>query len=315
LYLAEVRRIAGGESYYEAAADELRTRGYPTRSVFNWRTPLPMWLLGTVRSQAIGRAIIGLLAAALVVIGMHVVAREGGLRRGVLCGVLLIGALLPCWLDEVYVMPVVWAGVLIGLSICTYAIERPRWGFAFGLAALFVRELAAPYCIVCLAISLRHRRWRELAAWSVGLALYFAFYAWHASQVLALIGPDDRAHAESWLRYGGAAFLIAIAQMNMYLALLPQWVTAVYLPLALLGFASWNSPAGQRAGITGCVFLILFAFVGQPFNQYWGSLIAPLLCFGAAQSPAALVELLRNGSAKQILDSKGKHSEPYEVPA
>ena len=46
LYRAEVDRISRGEGYYQAAAAELTPRGYPTRSVFNWRTPLPMWLLG-----------------------------------------------------------------------------------------------------------------------------------------------------------------------------------------------------------------------------------------------------------------------------
>ncbi len=39
LYRAEIDRIHAGESYYSVAGDELRTRGYPTRSVFNWRTP------------------------------------------------------------------------------------------------------------------------------------------------------------------------------------------------------------------------------------------------------------------------------------
>ena len=46
LYRAEVDRIHNGEGYYQAAAAELTARGYPTRSVFNWRTPLPMWLIG-----------------------------------------------------------------------------------------------------------------------------------------------------------------------------------------------------------------------------------------------------------------------------
>ena len=35
LYRAEVDRIRAGEDYYHAAAAELTSRGYPTRSVFN----------------------------------------------------------------------------------------------------------------------------------------------------------------------------------------------------------------------------------------------------------------------------------------
>ena len=46
LYRAEVDRIHAGEGYYRVVGEELVARGYPTRSVFNWRTPLPVWLIG-----------------------------------------------------------------------------------------------------------------------------------------------------------------------------------------------------------------------------------------------------------------------------
>ena len=41
LYRAEVDRVHAGENYYLVAASELPTRGYPTRSVFNWARPCP----------------------------------------------------------------------------------------------------------------------------------------------------------------------------------------------------------------------------------------------------------------------------------
>ena len=93
--------------------------------------------------------------------------------------------------------------------------------------------------------------------------------------------------------FGGAAFVISIAQMNAYLLLLPQWVTAVFLMLALVGFAGWNTPAGRLAGFTAAGYLAALAMVGQDFNQYWGSMIAPLLCLGLARGPSALVDLWR----------------------
>jgi hypothetical protein len=61
----------------------------------------------------------------------------------------------------------------------------------------------------------------------------------------------------------------------------------------MLGFAGWNSAAGRRAGLAASLYLGLFAIVGQPFNQYWGSLVAPLLCLGIAQAPDALTTLWR----------------------
>jgi hypothetical protein len=304
LYQAEVKRIAAGEGYYQAAAQELRQRGYPTRSVFNWRTPLPMWLVGVLPSEGFGRTIIGILAGAALMMSVFVLNREANSRVALLGGLMMIGGLLPCWLEQIYIMPVVWSGVLILLSILAYAIARPGWGVVCGLAALFLRELAAPYVIVCLFLALRQRRPREVAMWLAGMAAYGAFYAWHARQAMAIVGPQDIAHSTGWIQFGGAAFVVSIAQMNAFLLLLPQWITAVFLPLAVLGFAGWNTPTGQRAGITTCVFLTMFAFVGMPINQYWGSLIAPLLCLGAAQAPRTVATLLRRAGISQARQIK-----------
>jgi len=300
LYHAEINRIAQGEGYYEAANVELRRLGYPVRSVFNWRTPLPVWLLGVLPSDAAGRALIGILAAALVAIAVHVIACETNTRIGIFCGVLLIGAVMPCWLKDTYVMPVVWAGVFMALSICAYAIDRWGLGFMLGITALFLRELAAPYWAIALVLAVKERRWREVCLWIVAFMAYLGFYAWHYHRVMALRSPTDLAHADGWLQFNGARFVLAVAQMNIFCLLLPQWVTAIYLPLAMLGFASWNSPTGQRAGFTACTFVALFAFVGHPFNQYWGALISPLLCLGAAHAPAAVLELVRRSRGLSV---------------
>ena len=240
--------------------------------------------------------LIGVPAALLVALAVHVAGREGNIASGLLCGLLLIGALMPCWLDEIYIMPVIWAGVFIGLSVCAYSIHRNRWGVGCGLAALFLRELAGPYCVVCLAMAIVEKRWKQTAAWLLGLAAYAGFFAWHYSQVMARIRPGDPAHADGWIQLIGAPFVLAVAQMNSFLLLLPQWITAMFLPLAMLGFAGWNTAAGRRAGITACVFIVMFAFIGHPFNQYWGALIAPLLRLGAAQAPAALADLFRSAA-------------------
>ena len=45
---------------------------------------------------------------------------------------------------------------------------------------------------------------------------------------------------------------------------------------------------GQRAGLTVCAFAVAFSVAGHEFNQYWGSLMAPLLCFGVVRFPASL---------------------------
>src|SRR5262249_51197384 len=111
LYRAEVDRIHAGERYYAVAADELRTRGYPTRSVFNWRPPLPMWLVGMLPDIALGKSILGCLALATLVMSFAAIARLGDVRQACLAGLLLTGALMFCVLDDLFVMPDLWAGV------------------------------------------------------------------------------------------------------------------------------------------------------------------------------------------------------------
>lgn len=293
LYQAEVDRIRAGESYYDAAAAELVARGYPTRSIFNWRTPLPMWLVGKLPTADWGKAILGLLALGLTGLGFEVLAREQGhgLGRPAACALLLTGPTMFCLLGNLYVSPVLWAGVWIGLSVTSYGIGRPMLGVAFGLAAVFFRELALPYCLLAAGLACWERRPREVALWIAGLGAWAGLFALHAAWVLPRIGPDAVAHEESWIQFGGLPFVLATTQMNAYLLLLPQWVTALYFAAGMLGFAGWNTPLGRRAGLTVCGFVLAFAVVGQEFNQYWGSLLAPLWCFGVARAPASVRDL------------------------
>jgi len=300
LYQAEVERIHAGEGYYQAAAVELTTRGYPTRSVFNWRTPLPMWLLGKLPSIEWGKTLLGGLALVVLLLAFETIAREedNRLRRPIACALLLTGPLLPTILDNLVVLPVLWAGVFIALSACLYGINRPYWGVAFGLAAVFFRELALPYCLLAAAIAWRDRRRHELLIWSIGLAAWLVFFGLHGWQVSHLITPDAKAHHEGWIQFGGAGFVISTIQMNAYLLLVPQWVTAIYFVAAMFGFAGWHTPLGTRIGLTACLFAAAFAVVGHSFNQYWGSMIAPLLCFGVVRFPASVCDLWQAATAQ-----------------
>jgi hypothetical protein len=283
LYAAEIARIRAGEGYYQAAATELRAQGYPTKSIFNWRTPLPMWLIGKL-PEGMGKVLVAGLACVLILATLVVAAREGSLVEALLAGLLQFGAMMPCFLGQLYVMPALWAGILMGLSACAYSQGRWKMGLATGLAALFLRDLAGPYCIVCGLLAARDRRWRELALWGAGLVAYAVFFAAHAGIVRGLMRPDDLAHVHGWVQLGGLPFVISIVQMNSYLLIVPQFVTAIYFAAAMLGLAGWHNKAGQRFALPVCLYVLLFGFVGQPFNQYWGALVAPLFCLGAARA-------------------------------
>jgi hypothetical protein len=234
---------------------------------------------------------------------------------------LLSGPLLFTILDDLFVMSILWSGVLIAFSLCAYGTDRPGLGIGLGLSALFMSELALPYCLLCTAAaSLKcfpagdrgaeenprciqrgaeenprciHRGLNniELVAWGLGLCAWLIFFAWHWWNVSGLIGPDAIAHKHGWIRFGGAGFVLATAQMNAYLLLLPPWVTALYFAAAMFGLAGWRTVLGTRMGLTACLYVMVFAIVGQDFNQYWGSIIAPLLCFGVIRLPASMRDL------------------------
>lgn len=316
LYRATIERIRHGEGYYQAAATELPSRGFPTRSVFNWRTPLLAWLLGQLPSEAWPKALLGTLGLVLMLLTFEALAREEDHRRSAdsgstvnqertdvrpawrrlalpaACALLLSGPLLPT-LGDSAVQPVYWASVLIAMSACAYGVERPALGVALGLAALFLRELAMPYVVVCVALAWWHDRRSELCAWGLGLMAWGLFFAFHAWQVSRWMPHDAQSHVQGWIQFGGAGLVIAAAQMNSYLLALPQWVTAIFLTAALVGFAGWSTPMGTRIGLTVCLFFVGLAVVGQRFNNYWGIVIAPLLCFGVVQFPASIQDLCR----------------------
>ncbi|HEY2892767.1 MAG TPA: hypothetical protein VGJ16_01090, partial [Pirellulales bacterium] len=277
LYQAEIARIRVGESYYEALAHELSARGYPTTSVFNWRTPLPVWLVARLPESAMATAILAVAALGLIAASFKLLADECGTRPALLSVFFLSGAILPCLLADLVVVSELWSGVLVALSACLFGNGNRRAGLLVGIAALFFRELAAPYVFVCIALNIYERRFRELAWWFAGLAAYAVFFAFHVDGVLANATTGQPGLVSSWIKFGAAPFLISAAQMNGYLLLLPQWVAAVFLACAFLGAATWSTDAGRLIALTIAIYAVAFSVAGNDFNQYWGSMIAPLL--------------------------------------
>ncbi|MDA7979911.1 MAG: hypothetical protein MPJ50_14175 [Pirellulales bacterium] len=290
LYNAEIKLMRKGAGYYQAAASELPSKGYPTASVFNWRTPLPMWIFAALPEPG-GRAVICFAAFLLIVCASGWIARRNGVFAGMLTAALVFTAVMPCFLRGVCVMPVLWAAVFIGLSLCAYAANWRTAAVLLGLTALAMRDLAALYCWVAAAMAIRDKNWRELALWCVGFATYAVFFWLHAHQVALHRTAEAVSHDGGWLQLGGAAFVISLAQVNSLLLALPQPFAAIYLALALLGWASVRETALARVAITASAYVILFAVIGHPFNQYWGALLAPLAAIGVALSPKAIIEL------------------------
>jgi hypothetical protein len=292
VYRNIVTRVHGGESYYDAAGDELRSNGYPTASVFNWRPPAYAWLIGNLPAPVWGQVLLCGLALVTLLLAYNAVQQDGKVWRAVAAVLLLLGVFQWCVDGDAFLSQELWAGVLIALSVCAYALGWWEIGLGAGLAALFLRELAIPYCVIAAAFAWKEGRRKEALLWAVGFSLYALFLAYHVVQVNKHLTAADRSPA-SWVQFGGLFFILKTCRMNVFLFSLPAWVSAIYLPLALLGLFGWRGVTALRVSLTVAAYLAAFAIVGQPFNDYWGLLCAALLPFGIVWAPAAITDLGR----------------------
>jgi hypothetical protein len=200
------------------------------------------------------------------------------------------GALGVLFDPRVWVFHEVWAGYLLALSTLAYALRRFSTGALIGLLALFVRELAAPYAVLCAVLAWRAARWREMRVWMAGASLYALYYGWHFRQVVLHHQPNDVAHAETWLRFGGLPFILTTLGTNSLLHNRPAWLSAVAFVVLCAGLLARELPLHMRAAVIA--YLVFFAIAGQPFNWYWGWLIAFVAPLVLAQGLVVLPTLI-----------------------
>ncbi len=286
-----VHRIHAGEAYYDAFGGELRAGGYYSRSVFNWRTPLHLTAIAFA-SEPVSRAALAIAALAAAILASIATERAGGVGA---VQFLVTGlAISECFLFtlDFHLFPEVWAGVLILISVSAYALRWERAGAAFGILALFVRELALPYAAVGLWISLCRRRKSEARVWILGLTAWAAYFLVHAYRVSLRMNPGDLGTPLPWLRFGGPRFLVTTTKMSLLMAA-PDWIAAVCLTVMLIGIAGWETGIGNRVAAAVGAYMVAFAVVGMPMNLYWGAITNPLLAFGLVWSAAAIRDLTK----------------------
>lgn len=277
LYATIAADVRSGQDYYAAASKHLRANHYPVGSVFNWRPPgltvarasVPAW---------VSLVVLWVLAAVLV---WRSYALAGWWSVGCLMPVIWLTAIpAATWYSEL------WSGVLIRHSAVSFARNEPRTGAVFGVVAVMIRELAAPYCLVAGVIALWRRDWREVAVWTVGGVACLMYYAWHAQHVGAYSLTGDLVHP-TWIQLGGVPFMLnAFRHATGVLVIAPALVFGVIVALAVA--ASWSRlmPLHVRAGVL--VYAVAFLFVGQPFNGYWGLMVGPVFALWVSYAPAGL---------------------------
>ena len=293
-YQRVVTALRAGQNYYAALHAALLDGGYGTLSPLNWRPPLFLTILSWFPTLENAQIFLGLVTAGAWGTAVAFVYRRGGLGAATAGAVLLAASLMPIAAYRAELSFELCAGTLILVSVSAYGLGWRRAGFAAAVLALFIRELAVVYCLVCVVMALRERRWPEVTGWCVALVGYTAFYLWHWSQLSEFIGPQDHAAATGWLQFGGLAFVLRTAAFNGVLLVLPYWVAALALVAGLTGLASMS-----RALATVLLYLLLFSVYGRPENNYWGALYAPLVALGlvwAAPVFIALFTRLRRSS-------------------
>jgi hypothetical protein len=298
-----IRRLNAGEPYYIAVGDELRRRHFPTASPFNWRTPLLFSALAL--NPALGRA-------AFVVLGLLVLAGTVHLLNSRQSLVVVAGALAQSgaiWVifdPGVWVYHEVWAGCLIAFSLFAYAMKRYAGAAILGLLALFVRELAAPYAILCTVLALRAGRRRETYLWMAGLIGYGVYYGWHLWNVSAHQQPGEPSHAAHWLQFGGLSFVVSTLRTNSLVYEVPAWVLSGAFLVVAAGLMAADLPARMRW--TVAVYFLCFAVAGQRFNWYWGWIPGFVVPLVFADGIRAMWELSRRaiGARARQTSARGR---------
>ena len=289
-YQAVARRLQGGEAYYSAYGTELRLRRYPAASTFNWRTPLLLHAYATAPRSA---SLLLISLGALSILATLLLLRKAPPESTVLGIVLQVGAASSVVIVNGSVtVPEVWLGYLLFGSILAYYRGWNVTAAIIGIGALFIRELAAPYCIACTLMALHHRRMAELGTWLAGVAAYTVYFGWHVMSVAAHSLPGDIAHQNSWIQFGGLPFVLGTMSFNGWFAVSQPWGPSIGLVLIIA--AAWARSAPIHLRVCCVTYAGFFSVAGQPFNQNWGLAASPAWAVACAYGVSGLHRLIRS---------------------
>jgi hypothetical protein len=298
LYDKITTRVAAGENYYRATAEELRRGGYPLKPFFAFRLP----------TLAVAAAWIGLPALRVLqwclfaaMIGAWWVSLDKQFAdngRRVSAAMLAAAGVAVAFSGRYVLLHEIWAGTLIAVSLALHRRDRWGWSVACAALALAIRELALPYVLLMAALAFYYRSWRELGAWVTIILLFAAGMAWHSQEVARVILPSDPA-SPGWSSLGGWAGALRTFHLTGPLRWLPPEVGAAAIILTLFGWLSWKSPTGLAATLMYAGYGVAFMLFGRANNFYWGFIVTPAFLVGLAFLPRALSDLASAARARE----------------
>ena len=221
--------------------------------------------------EGAGRLLFG-LGMAVVVSATLAYARQS--RRKAIAAMFFVGgAMLHPMLARPggVVFAETWASVLIGLSVDAYVARLWLPGALLGVLAVFIRELAGAYALVCGLLALRARRWREFSRLGCRRArlrrlLRAARSAGNRS--CATRGSNPRALVIPGAR--DPALFLCPMYVYGWLAAAPAILTPIAAAFGLA--AIWARSAPAQLTFSLIAYVGLFCVAAQPFDFYWGYL-------------------------------------------
>jgi hypothetical protein len=290
LYRTITTQVAAGGDYYKIAAHEQRIGDYPLRPFVTFRLPT-LALISATLGFSVMHGLMWLLSVAVVLAWWIRLKGEVQLPNRRLLGTMLIVSGLTLSIrQELVVVHDVWAGLLIALALALHRAKRWWPAALLGLCAVLIRETALPFILLMGAFAAFHRHWREAAAWSAIVGIFAIAMIWHASQVAAVVNPQDPA-SQGWTNFGGWPFFVLAVRLTTALRGLPVGLGGVLIPIALLGWASWRSRTGLVGTMLFAGYALILMALGRPDNFYWGLMIAPTFLLGLAFLPVAIGDL------------------------
>lgn len=299
-------RVARGDNYYLAAAEEQRADSYPTSPAQVFREPTLSWWLALLQTQPIRRGAL-LFLLVLATVAMRKVLECTSIPKALQLPATLfqITGFAIAWADIQVYQHEVWAALLMALALALYRPHRYVPSVCLAVMACLVRELALPFIWVMTAIAMIEQRWREAMIWLAGMAVFLVLYAFHLHAASGLYRPGDII-SSGWLYAGGWRFVVETAKKNEVLFFCPEWIVAFAVCMGLIGLSGCRDPWVTRVAIIVGGYMAAFLFIGRPDNDYWGYLYSPLLPLGWALAPAALYDLLSRIAPKFMLAMSGR---------
>jgi hypothetical protein len=289
-YAGIVDSLRHGGNYYAITAETLRGADYPLRPMLAFAMPTLAVVEGALPPILVRILLYALILAVAAAWHARVKAALTTQAARWVASALLVLALLPMARSSLIAVPETWAGLFVALSL---AVRRPgAWldAVAFGLAAALIRETAILYLVLMALFALGEGARREALGWGMAILLFLIAVGAHAHAIAEVVRPLDT--AADPITGAGIGLAVETAAGATMLTLVPLWLAAPLVGLALFGWAMWRDASGLRVVALLLLMAVVISVFGREDTPHWALLIAPLMLPGLVFAIDGLRDLL-----------------------